>query len=99
MVRKYYLQIYRHPLYSQDEAGWVQIQSLGIHPEVVRRLAELGIVEVVDDRLRADEVRRLYKVLRLRQTLGVNLPGASIIADLLDRIESLQQEVERLRRR
>ncbi|MBC7324648.1 MAG: molecular chaperone, partial [Moorella sp. (in: Bacteria)] len=30
--------------------------------------------------------------------LGVNLPGATIILELLDRIEQLQEEIEKLQR-
>lgn len=99
MVRKFYLQIYRHTLYPQEEPCWVDIQSLGVHPDVVQSLGELGIVEVINSRMRSDQVQRLYRVLGLRRSLGVNLTGASIIVDLLDRMEELQGEIERLRRR
>ncbi len=37
--------------------------------------------------------------MRLRRTLGVNLPGAAIILDLLERIEMLQDEVNKLKGR
>jgi len=99
MVCKYYLEIYRHTLYPQEGPGWVDINSLGLHPELVQRLGELGVVEIRNGCVRADEISKLHKIIRLRRSLGVNLPGACIIVDLLDRIEELEQEIERLRRR
>lgn len=99
MVRKYYLQIYRHTLYPQAGSDWLELNDLGLHPELVRQLGDVGIVEIVNNRVRADEVRRMHKIIKLRRSLGVNLLGASIIVDLLDRMEALEQEIERLRRR
>lgn len=98
-MKKFYLQVYRHTLISGEEEAWVDAVSLGIHPETALRLADLGIVEVRLGRIPASQARRVQKLMRLRRNLGVNLPGAAIILDLLERVERLQDEIERLKRR
>jgi hypothetical protein len=42
-------------------------------------------------------VVRLRKAIRLRRDLGVNLAAAGIVLDLLDRLEAMELELERLR--
>lgn len=99
-VRKFYLQVFRHTLLPLDQEDlWEDISTLGIHPDTVLRLADLGIVEIHMGRVHAHQSNRIKKLLRLRQNLGVNLAGATIILDLLNRIETLQDEVERLKRK
>lgn len=73
------------------------IYDLDIHPELLRLLGELGIIEIREETIVPEQLQRAYKLLRLKQTMGVNLPGAAIILDLLDRIEALQAEVDRLK--
>ncbi len=99
VVKKFYLQIYRHPLSTAEEEIWVDTDSLGIHPDTAQLLADLGIVEYRLGRLPARQAERIQKILRLRKNLGVNLCGAAIILDLLDRIEGLQDELEKIKRR
>jgi len=98
-VKKYYLQIYRHTLPLGEEDGWIDVNTLEIHPELAERLSELGIIEVRQGYIRARQVRRVQKLMRLRRSLGVNLPGAAIILDLLERLETLEDEIEKLKRR
>ncbi len=98
-MKKYYLQMYRHTLSLGDEDSWVHVNSLEIHPDMAEKLAELGIVELHDDQIPTRQIGRVRKLMRLRRNLGVNLPGAAIILDLLERVEMLQDEIETLRRR
>jgi len=98
-VKKYYLQIYRHTLATGEEDGWVDLNSLPVHPELALRMAEYGVVEVRQGHVRLSHASRLLKLQRLRANLSVNLSGAAIILDLLERIEALQEEVDRLKRR
>jgi DNA-binding transcriptional MerR regulator len=42
---------------------------------------------------------RLRMIERLRRDLGANLAGIAVILDLLDRLTTLQREVEQWRRR
>ncbi len=94
---QFYLQIYRHILSAEDEGNWVELSSLGIHPEMIQQLAEFGVIEVQQGRIPVQQVQRLHRLLRLRQTLGLNFTGAIIIMDLLERIEQLEDEIERLK--
>lgn len=48
---------------------------------------------------RYEDLYRLHKILRLKQNCGVNTIGATIIVDLLEKNENLQNELERLRRK
>lgn len=98
-MKKFYLQIYRHTPSADGEDTWVDVVSLGIHPDMAQLLADLGIVENRLGCVPANQVRRLQKIVRLRRSLGVNLPGAVIIQELLERIEKMQDEIDRLKRR
>lgn len=97
-MTKFYLRLYCHTPSAEEEA-WVDVSLLGVHPELARRLAEIGIIDYSRGFIPVRQAARLRRVLRLRESLGVNLPGAAIITDLLERIEELQDELERLRRR
>ncbi len=98
-MKKYYLQIYRHTLSLNEDDTWVDVNTLEIHPDIMIRLAEWGIVELRRGHIPARQVGRVRKLMRLRRSLGVNLPGAAVILDLLERVEILQEEIERLKRR
>ena len=91
-MSQFYLQIYRHTLPAGDEEAWVELSSLGIHPEMLRQLAEFGVIEVRQGRIPVRQAQCLHKLMRMRQTLGVNFTGAVIIMDLLERIEQLEDE-------
>ena len=71
--------------------------SLEIHPDLLAAYQEMGIIEVRDDSIGYEDLRRLHRMLRLKKNTGVNTVGASIIVDLLDKIENLQDELVRLR--
>jgi len=68
------------------------------HPDLLAIYEEMGIIEVKDNSIRYEDLQRLHKILRLKKNCGVNTVGATIIVDLLEKIENLQDEVERLRR-
>lgn len=81
--------------YHQDEK--LPISQLDLHPELLQILEEMGVVEIIDDRIDIRYIQRINKMMRLKNYLGVNLNGAAIIVDLLDRIKELEQELEDLR--
>ena len=58
----------------------------GLHPELVRRLIALDAVDPLD----WDAAARLARVMRLRHDLGLNVAGAALVCDLLERIEELE---------
>ncbi|MEW6273749.1 MAG: chaperone modulator CbpM [Bacillota bacterium] len=84
--------------YHGGEQEKLDICGLEFHPEMLEILHELGIIEIREGCLGPEQLRRIYKLLRLKNSLGVNLSGAAVILELLDRIEELQEEIEKLRR-
>jgi hypothetical protein len=56
----------------------------GLNPDLVLRLVHAGFVD------RADPPARLARAMRLRRDLGVNLAGALLACDLLERIDELE---------
>jgi DNA-binding transcriptional MerR regulator len=71
-------------------------QLTGVHPELVRRLVAMGLLEISRDsrgRLWFDptQVRAMGRIQRLH--LGLNLSYASLglVIDLLDRITELER--------
>jgi DNA-binding transcriptional MerR regulator len=79
-------------------------KAAGLHPELVERFVAYGLLEpiTVEERVVWFDliaVRRLRTIRRLREDLGINLPGVAVVLDLLGRIESLQRELAELRRK
>ena len=73
--------------------------SAGIDHLLLERVVGLGLVEPVapgGTEFPAASARRLKRMLQLRLELGVNLPGASVIVDLLGRLERLKAELSAL---
>ena len=75
---------------------------LECHPQTLRLYEREGLIEPERTesgvRLYGDaDVELLRRIQRFTQDLGVNLAGVAIILRLLDQIEELQTEVERLR--
>jgi MerR family transcriptional regulator/heat shock protein HspR len=93
-MKRYRIQVYRAP--DANDSGWVSIHTVEYHPELLERFASLGVVVLKDGRIHRDDIRRLKRLIRLRNRLGVNLSGAAIILDLLDKIEELRREIRRL---
>jgi len=74
--------------------------ACGISTTLVALLVRLGLVEPEadsPDRFSSATAARLRRMLRLRGDLGVNLVGAAIIVDLMERLERLDAELTRLR--
>lgn len=81
-------------------AGLVGIESLareaGMHPELVRRLVRLGLLEPRGGTRAVPLYRRqdallLARAMRLHRDLGVNYAGAVLACELLARIDRLEQ--------
>jgi len=74
------------------------LEQSGLHPSMVVRLAELGVIEITNGLITPAHLRRAYRVLRLGKTLNISLAGASIAVELLERMEEMQEEINRLQR-
>jgi hypothetical protein len=64
----------------------------GLHPDVVRRLVRLGLIERP---FPDDAAALLARASRLRRDLGLNYPGAVLASELLTRIDELEGRLAR----
>ena len=69
-----------------------------VHAEVVEAMVEEGIVApigggVIKWRFTRNSVVRVRTVLRMQRDLRVNLAGAALALDLLERIEALNERL------
>ena len=71
-------------------------EAAGLSAVALGRLVHLGLIEPDVPGTRdftADAAARLRRMLRLHRDLGVNLTGAAIIVDLLERVERLEAKL------
>jgi mannitol-specific phosphotransferase system IIBC component len=75
--------------------------AAGISAEKLRRIVEHGLVSPAapgSSDFSMTAVSRLKRMLRLHASLGVSLTSAAIIADLLERMERMEWELDRVER-
>jgi len=75
-------------------------RSCAVDAEFVETLVEHGILDPSGRQgphwsFPASSVRRTRVAIRLQRDLGVNVPGAALALDLLDRIEELEALLRR----
>lgn len=78
-------------------------RATSTHPDLVRRLVALGVVNAEYDRagnlwFSPDEVGALARVQRLRACFALNYAAVGLVTDLLDRIAALQAALRGSRR-
>jgi chaperone modulatory protein CbpM len=74
-----------------------------VHAEEVVTMVREGIIDPADEavevgragrwQFHVSSVRRVRTVVRLQRDLGVNLPGAALALELLDRIAELERHL------
>lgn len=96
-MNQYYLQFISHDWEPEECEGRVFINDLPFQPLLLERLAAIGFVEIKNRMLTTKEVERVQRLLHIRQSLGVNLSGAAIIIELLERMEEMHDEIEQQR--
>lgn len=72
--------------------------ATGLHPQIVRRLVALGLVEAERDHrgdltFPTNQIAVVDKIQRLRQGLGLNYAGVGVVLALLDRVADLEAEL------
>ena len=82
----------------------VVAEAVGARRSLVLRLAERGLIETIpsdadEPRMPRRVVMQLRRMQRLRRDLGVNFAGASVILDLVGRIEQLNRDLAEMQRR
>jgi MerR family transcriptional regulator, heat shock protein HspR len=80
----------------------VAARLTNMHPQTLRLYERLGLISPertgTNLRLYSDaDVERLRRIQRLTQEMGVNLAGVEIILGLLDRVDQLHEEIDRLK--
>ena len=78
----------------------------GVEQSFVEQLVEFGIIEsqIIESaapdagKYSGEVTLRVQRCVRLQRDLGVNLEGAAVIVELLERIESLEHELRGRRR-
>lgn len=77
----------------------IAAELVGCHAQTLRLYERQGLLTPFrknNVRLYSDkDIERIRKIQRLTQEMGVNLAGAEIILGLLDRIDSLQEQLDR----
>lgn len=87
-----------------ERISFAQLQELtGLHPTVVGELIELGWISPERTTseaylFRAKDIYRLRKLDRIQRDFELPLLGASIVVDLLERIDYLETKVHELNR-
>ena len=81
------------------EEDLFSITRLQLHPDLLRSLEDMGVIELHNECINWSDLRSVNRLLRLRSMLGVNLAGGAIILDLLDHIDSLERDIEKLKKR
>ena len=87
---------------KSERIAWSQFLELtGMHPSLVGELIELGWLspgEATKENYLffPRDVYRARKLLRLCADLDISVAGASIIVDLIERIEQLEKRVRHL---
>ena len=73
-------------------------REAGIHPDIVRRLVRLGLIEPgggtkAAPLFRHQDALLLARAVRLRRDLGLNYAGAVLACELLARIDQLEAQL------
>ena len=74
----------------------------GVHPELVRRLVALGLLDVEQDArgelwFLPDQVGKVARIRRLRAAFSLNYASVGLVCDLLDRIAALESAMQHRR--
>jgi MerR family transcriptional regulator/heat shock protein HspR len=82
----------------------VAAEAVRLPPARVRRYVRAGLVrptrlEGADVLFGEPELRRLRKIRRLRDDLGINAAGVEVVLRLLDQIDTLQSQLANRPRR
>ena len=78
-------------------------RTTGTHPDLIRRLVALGLLEADRDAagdlwFAPGQVAAMGRVQRLRAGFGLNYAAVGLVTDLLDRITVLEAALQEARR-
>ena len=79
----------------------IAAKKVEMHPQTLRLYERMGLVKPARlglNRLYSDaDIERLRQIQRLTQEMGVNLAGVEVILDLLQKMDTMHHEIEKLR--
>jgi hypothetical protein len=75
-------------------------RAVGMHPELVRRLVALGLIEATRDAsgslwFAPAQIAAVARLQRLRAGFALNYAALGLVADLLDRVARLEADQHR----
>jgi hypothetical protein len=78
-------------------------RAAGLHPDLVRRLVALGLIDAERDatgalRLDPGQLAAVARIQRLRAGFALNYAAVGVVVDLLDRIAQLEAALRRTQR-
>jgi MerR family transcriptional regulator, heat shock protein HspR len=81
----------------------VAAKLVNLHPQTLRYYDKIGLIQPdrTEGRIRLyspRDIRKLRKIARLTEDLGVNLAGVEVILNMTNRIRELQRELDQVRR-
>jgi chaperone modulatory protein CbpM len=93
--------------YALVRVGQLDVETFaaaaGMHPELVRRLVTLGVLDATRDSgggwwLSGSQLAAAGRIQRLRAGFGLNYAATGLVMDLLDQIAALEAAARRSRR-
>jgi hypothetical protein len=97
-MKKIHLQHYCFEPELCEDYAWIKIESVGLSYDILKKMDELGVIEIRENMIRADQVRCVFQAIRLNRALGINLAGTGIILKLLNQIQVLKDEIEDIKK-
>jgi chaperone modulatory protein CbpM len=88
---------------AEDERQGLTADELsarcGLYPAALEPYVRVGVLtfDASTGRFPVRAAIRIRKAIRLRRDLGMNLAAVGIVLDLLDRLEEMERELERVR--
>lgn len=97
-MKKTYLQLYCFEPELCEDYAWIRIEAVGLSYDILKEMDELGVIEIRENMIRVDQIRRIFQAIRLHRTLDINLAGTGIILKLIDQIQALKDEIKDLKK-
>ena len=106
MKQTYYEIVHYQYEWHPESTNLITLQQLAdlacVHPELVHLMVEWSLVDPArtDPELLFQEtaVPRIWRIMRLKNDLGINWNGIGVILNLLERIDHLEREIRSLKR-
>jgi len=100
--QRYYLVLHRPPSRTGLLTLMETARQARVHPDLLERMVDLALIEPEQSSpeilFAPEAVADICRALRLRNQLGINWVGIGLVMDLLERINQLERELNRLKK-